>query len=112
MTSKIRGSLGLCAARNGLGAIGAGSAGGCTHLGAARNGLVMIAAQSFATGDWGPKEYLRKLDSDDLSIIRNATSRVRVRTFLIAGHAAPAACRSWTPTTPRHSAQARSWITR
>lgn len=36
------------------------------HLRAARNGLAMLQAQSYATGGWGPDELLRGPDSDDL----------------------------------------------
>jgi DUF1680 family protein len=36
------------------------------HLRAATNGFAMVAAQSFATGGWGPDELLRAPDSDDL----------------------------------------------
>jgi uncharacterized protein len=42
------------------------STGSRMHLDAARNGLAMIAAQSFASGGWGPDEYFRKPGSDDL----------------------------------------------
>ena len=42
------------------------STGSRMHLDAARNGFAMIAAQSFATGGWGPDEYFREPDSDDL----------------------------------------------
>ena len=37
------------------------------HLRAAKNGFEMIAAQSFATGGWGPDETLRAPDSDDVA---------------------------------------------
>ena len=36
------------------------------HLRAARNAFDMIAAQSFATGGWGPEETLRAPDSPDI----------------------------------------------
>jgi DUF1680 family protein len=36
------------------------------HLRAAKNGFDMLAAQSFATGGWGPDETLRAKDSADL----------------------------------------------
>jgi DUF1680 family protein len=36
------------------------------HLRAARNGLDMVAAQSFATGGWGPDELLRATGSSDV----------------------------------------------
>jgi DUF1680 family protein len=36
------------------------------HLAAARNGLQMIEAQSFATGGWGPDESFRSPESDDI----------------------------------------------
>ena len=36
------------------------------HLRAARNGFDMIAAQSFATGGWGPNETLRAPGSDEI----------------------------------------------
>jgi hypothetical protein len=36
------------------------------HLRAARNAFVMLQAQSFATGGWGPDELLRGPGSDDL----------------------------------------------
>jgi uncharacterized protein len=45
------------------------------HLDAARNGFAMIAAQSFATGGWGPEEYFRKPDSDDLYTTLSTTHR-------------------------------------
>lgn len=45
------------------------------HLDAARNGFAMIAAQSFATGGWGPEEYFRKPDSDDLYTTLTSTHR-------------------------------------
>jgi hypothetical protein len=41
-------------------------AGSEKHLRAARNGLAMVEAQSFATGGWGPDELLRAPGSDDL----------------------------------------------
>ena len=37
------------------------------HLRAARNGFDMLAAQSFATGGWGPDEELRAPASEDLA---------------------------------------------
>ena len=37
-----------------------------THLRAAKNGFDMLAAQSFATGGWGPDEQLRALGSNDV----------------------------------------------
>ncbi|MFZ0501614.1 MAG: beta-L-arabinofuranosidase domain-containing protein [Steroidobacteraceae bacterium] len=45
------------------------------HLDAARNGFAMIAAQSFASGGWGPEEYFRKPDSDDLYTTLTTTHR-------------------------------------
>lgn len=36
------------------------------HLRAAKNGFDFLAAQSFATGGWGPDEQLRAPDSDDV----------------------------------------------
>jgi len=45
------------------------------HLDAARNGFAMIAAQSFATGGWGPEEYFRQPDSDDLYTTLTTTHR-------------------------------------
>ena len=36
------------------------------HLRAAKNGFDMVAAQSFATGGWGPDELLRAPGSDDV----------------------------------------------
>ena len=36
------------------------------HLRAAKNGFDMVAAQSFATGGWGPDELLRATGSDDV----------------------------------------------
>lgn len=36
------------------------------HLQAAKNGFDIVAAQSFATGGWGPDEQLRKTGSPDL----------------------------------------------
>ena len=45
------------------------------HLDAARNGFSMIAAQSFATGGWGPEEYFREPDSDDLFTTLTTTHR-------------------------------------
>lgn len=36
------------------------------HLRAAKNGFDIVAAQSFATGGWGPDEQLRKTDSPDV----------------------------------------------
>ena len=36
------------------------------YLRAARNGFDMMAAQSFATGGWGPDELLRKTDTPDI----------------------------------------------
>lgn len=37
------------------------------HLRAAKNGFDMLAAQSFATGGWGPDELLRATGSNDLA---------------------------------------------
>lgn len=51
------------------------STGGRMHLDAARNGFAMIAAQSFATGGWGPEEYFRKPESDDLYTTLTTTHR-------------------------------------
>jgi hypothetical protein len=51
------------------------STGSRMHLDAARNGFAMIAAQSFATGGWGPEEYFRKPDSDDLDTTLTTTHR-------------------------------------
>jgi hypothetical protein len=51
------------------------STGSRMHLDAARNGFAMIAAQSFATGGWGPEEYFRVPDSDDLYTTLNTTHR-------------------------------------
>jgi uncharacterized protein len=51
------------------------SLGSRMHLDAARNGFAMIAAQSFATGGWGPDEYFRKPDSDELYATLSATHR-------------------------------------
>lgn len=51
------------------------STGSRMHLDAARNGFAMIAAQSFATGGWGPEEYFRKPDSDDLFTTLTTTHR-------------------------------------
>ena len=51
------------------------STGSRMHLDAARNGFGMIAAQSFATGGWGPEEYFRKPDSDDLYTTLTTTHR-------------------------------------
>lgn len=51
------------------------STGSRMHLHAARNGFAMIAAQSFATGGWGPEEYFRKPDSDDLYTTLATTHR-------------------------------------
>jgi uncharacterized protein len=45
------------------------------HLDAARNGFEMIVAQSFASGGWGPEEYFRKPDSDDLYTTLTTTHR-------------------------------------
>jgi hypothetical protein len=45
------------------------------HLEAARNGFAMIAAQSFATGGWGPEEYFREPHSDDLYTTLTSTHR-------------------------------------
>lgn len=45
------------------------------HLDAARKGFAMIAAQSFASGGWGPEEYFRKPDSDDLYTTLSSTHR-------------------------------------
>ncbi len=42
------------------------------HLHAARNAFVLLQAQSFATGGWGPDEKLRAADSDD--VYRSLTS--------------------------------------
>jgi len=41
-------------------------AGSEKHLRAARNGFDMLAAQSYATGGWGPNEQLRAPGSDDI----------------------------------------------
>ena len=38
------------------------------HLLAVKNAFSMLAAQSFATGGWGPDEQLRSPDSDDLFV--------------------------------------------
>jgi hypothetical protein len=51
------------------------STGSPMHLHAARNGFAMITAQSFATGGWGPEEYFRKPDSDDLYTTLTTTHR-------------------------------------
>jgi hypothetical protein len=51
------------------------STGSRMHLDAARNGFAMIAAQSFATGGWGPEEYFREPDSDDLYTTLTTTHR-------------------------------------
>lgn len=51
------------------------STGSRMHLDAARNGFAMIAAQSFATGGWGPDEYFRQPDSDDLYTTLSTTHR-------------------------------------
>jgi uncharacterized protein len=51
------------------------SSGSRMHLDAARNGFAMIAAQSFATGGWGPEEYFRKPGSDDLYTTLTSTHR-------------------------------------
>ena len=51
------------------------STGSRMHLDAARNGFAMIAAQSFATGGWGPEEYFRQPDSDDLYTTLTTTHR-------------------------------------
>lgn len=51
------------------------STGSRMHLDAARNGFAMIAAQSFATGGWGPEEYFRKPESDDLYTTLTTTHR-------------------------------------
>ena len=51
------------------------STGSRMHLNAARNGFAMIAAQSFATGGWGPEEYFRPPDSDDLYTTLTSTHR-------------------------------------
>jgi hypothetical protein len=40
--------------------------GSAKHLRAASNGFDFLAAQSFATGGWGPDELLRAPDSDDV----------------------------------------------
>jgi len=45
------------------------------HLDAARNGFEMIVAQSFASGGWGPEEYFRKPESDDLYTTLATTHR-------------------------------------
>ena len=37
-----------------------------THLQAAKNGFALVAAQSFATGGWGPEERLRKPAGDEV----------------------------------------------
>ena len=51
------------------------STGSRMHLDAARNGFAMIAAQSFASGGWGPEEYFRQPDSDDLYTTLTTTHR-------------------------------------
>jgi uncharacterized protein len=51
------------------------SLGSRMHLDAARNGFTMIAAQSYATGGWGPDEYFRKPGSDDLYTTLSSTHR-------------------------------------
>jgi DUF1680 family protein len=51
------------------------STGSRMHLDAARNGFEMIAAQSFATGGWGPEEYFRRPGSDDLFTTLTTTHR-------------------------------------
>ncbi|HTX06595.1 MAG TPA: beta-L-arabinofuranosidase domain-containing protein [Steroidobacteraceae bacterium] len=51
------------------------STGSRMHLDAARNGFAMIAAQSFATGGWGPEEYFRNPRSDDLYTTLTTTHR-------------------------------------
>ena len=51
------------------------STGSRMHLDAARNGFAMIAAQSFASGGWGPEEYFRKPESDDLYTTLTTTHR-------------------------------------
>jgi DUF1680 family protein len=51
------------------------STGSRMHLDAARNGFAMIAAQSFATGGWGPEEYFREPDGDDLYTTLTTTHR-------------------------------------
>jgi uncharacterized protein len=51
------------------------STGSRMHLDAARNGFAMIAAQSFASGGWGPDEYFRKPQSDDLYTTLSTTHR-------------------------------------
>jgi hypothetical protein len=51
------------------------STGSRMHLDAARNGFAMIAAQSFATGGWGPEEYFRNPDGDDLYTTLTTTHR-------------------------------------
>ena len=50
--------------------------GSAMHLEAARNGFAMVAAQSFATGGWGPDELLRKPGSQDVaaSLVRTHNS--------------------------------------
>jgi DUF1680 family protein len=40
--------------------------GNAKYLGAAKNGFDFLAAQSYATGGWGPNETLQAPDSDDL----------------------------------------------
>jgi uncharacterized protein len=51
------------------------STGSRMHLDAARNGFAMMAAQSFATGGWGPEEYFRNPESDDLYTTLTTTHR-------------------------------------
>ena len=41
--------------------------GDAKYLRVARNGFDFLAAQSFATGGWGPDELLRAPDSDDVN---------------------------------------------
>jgi len=43
------------------------------HLHAAENAFTMLAAQSYATGGWGPDETLRGPDSDDVADSLNFT---------------------------------------
>jgi len=47
--------------------------GSAKHLRAATNGFDLLAAQSFATGGWGPDETLRAPDSDDVRASLNNT---------------------------------------
>lgn len=51
------------------------TAGSEKHLRAATNGFDFLAAQSFATGGWGPNELLRAPDSDDVFASLSDTHR-------------------------------------